>query len=189
MTKYILHGGKPSKISVSNQLFYREMFVSLSGPINLLCVYFARDKRSYDWFQMLEDDKSYISSACHDHQINFILASDQIETFSNQIRKSDVIFLKGGDTSTLLAFLKRMPNIEMLWKHKIIAGTSAGALVLSKHYYDGDLDIYDQGIGVIPIKLICHWSDARLNKIEGLKQIGENLQILAIPEEQYVIYY
>ena len=188
MTKYILHGGKPSKPSQGNRRFYEQLFMGLEGRINLLCVYFARDPKAHDWPQMLEEDKQCVSSFCPDLQIDCTLGSDQMAIFPDQIAKADVIFLKGGDTTALLSTMQKWPAIELFWKNKVVAGSSAGALVLSDYYYDGDLDTCNHGLGLLPIKLVCHWSNARINAIEKLRRIGSDIEIVRLPEEHYIVY-
>lgn len=116
------------------------------------------------------------------------MASENIRDFSNQLKSADVVFLKGGITLSLYKILKKVPNLEKSFSGKIIAGSSAGALVLAKYYYDGDYDTYNEGLGILPIKMICHWGEQRHSKLEDLKKFGEKLEIYAIPEEKFVIY-
>ena len=188
MTKYVLHGGKIGEITENNKKFFREIFSGFQNKVNFLCIYFARDKKSdLDWKNMFEEDKKQISSACPDVKINFILANKKKEVFQKQIKRSKIIFLKGGNTSKLRDYLKEIKNLADLWKGKVIAGTSAGAIVLSKYYYDGDKDTYEKGLGILPIKMIVHWKKQRFGKIDNLKKFGEELKIVTIPEQKYVI--
>lgn len=188
MTKYILHGGGESKPSDDNKKFFQEMVKGFS-KVNILCVYFARDKRLnvWDWNKMFDDDKHQISSACPNVEITFVIANDKASAFVEQIKESDVIYIRGGITQVLLEYLTGIPDLQSIWKDKIVVGCSAGALVLSKYYYDGDAGTYNSGLGILPIKTICHWGKERFDKLEGLKKFGEEVEIFTIPEQKFFI--
>lgn len=191
MTKYYLHGGKAGSNSEDNKKFFQQLVAGFEKTVNFLCVYFARDReinKDWNWNSILDEDIKQISSFCPKTSFDFVLASENIEEFSNQIKNADVLFLKGGITPSLLKKLKWISNIENLFTNKIIAGSSAGALVFSKYYYDGDYDTYNEGLGILPIKMICHWGEQRHSKIEDLKKIGEELEIYTIPEEKFFIF-
>ncbi len=187
MTKYFLHGGNSGALSEDNKLFYQTIVKSFSGTINLLCVYFAKeDVKPWDWNAMFEFDKKQITETCVGSEINFVQADAKIEVFIEQIKQAQIIFLKGGKTPALLKILKSIPDIEKIWLDKVVVGCSAGALVLSKYYYDGDFDSCNEGLGILPIKLICHWGEKRVSKKEVLESFGENLEIYTIPEEKFI---
>jgi hypothetical protein len=191
MTKYYLHGGKASVNSEGNKKFFQRLVDGLDTTVNFLCVYFARDRRinkNWNWDVMFEEDKKQISSFCPKTKFNFVLASRDIHDFSKQLKNAHVVFLKGGITPSLYKVLKKIPNLEKSFNGKIIAGSSAGALVLAKYYYDGDYDTYSEGLGILPIKMICHWGEQRHSKLEDLKKFGEELEIYTIPEEKFFIY-
>ncbi|MBU0661516.1 Type 1 glutamine amidotransferase-like domain-containing protein [Patescibacteria group bacterium] len=189
MTKYFLHGGGESKTTEDNKKFFQELVQELPEEINILCVYIARDKRLnvWDWNKMFEDDKRQISSACPEKTFDFVMAEDKTSAFTDQIKNADIVYLRGGITDVLLEFLKEIPDIDKIWGNKIVAGCSAAALVLSQYYYDGDLDAYKKGLGILPIKIICHWGEERYSKLEGLKKFGEDLEIYKIPEQKFFI--
>jgi len=191
MTKYYLHGGKASFNSEDNKKFFQQLVAGFTETVNFLCVYFARDREintDWDWDSMLDQDITQISSFCPEMNFNFLLATENIEQFSDQIKTSDILFFKGGITPSLLKKLKEVPNIEHLFQNKIIAGSSAGALVFSKYYYDWDYDTYNEGLGILPIKMICHWGEERYSKLEDLKKLGESLEVYTIPEEKFFIF-
>lgn len=64
-----------------------------------------------------------------------MLSNDKIGAFVEQIKQADVIYLKGGNTNWLHDRLAEIPDLINLLSGKIVAGSSAGALVLSKYYY------------------------------------------------------
>lgn len=185
MTRYILHGGETGRQSVDNQKFFNESTNSLSSDAIILCVYFARDKEL--WLEMFEQDKINFSSSSQQKIFNFTLADDKIPVLKEQIKKADVIYLRGGDTEMLKKALSKIQNFNELWQNKIIAATSAGAYILSKYYYSNSRDNIYEGFGILPIKTFCHYTEEKSAKLEKLKKHGEDLKTYAIPEEKFFI--
>lgn len=68
-------------------------------------------------------------------------------------------------------------GLKKLWQGKIIAGTSAGVHVLSKYYYSARRNFIGQGFGILPIKVICHYSDDKKDGLKQLEDYGEKLKI------------
>lgn len=122
-----------------------------------------------------------------DKKINVELASDDAGVFINQIKNADAIYLSGGNTFVLLNFLRKISGLEDIWQGKVVAGSSAGALALAKYFYENDDDSFGEGLGILPMKIFCHYSADRLGKIKELKAYKENLEIKAIPEEHFII--
>lgn len=185
MTKYILHGGETGRKTKDNKKLFIEMTNELSDRANILCVYFSRPKKI--WPQLFKQDKINFSSASLKKDFNFTLADDKTDALTNQIKKADVIYLRGGDTDMLKKTLNKVEKLVKLWQGKIVSGSSAGAYVLSKYYYSNDKACIKEGLGVLPIKTFCHYSKDKSDKLEGLKKHGEDLKIYAIPEEKFII--
>lgn len=186
MTKYILHGGHAGRQSPDNKKFFLEMVNGSSEKINVLVVLFAREKEI--WNEKFEEDKRNFSSASPQKVFSFVLATDKTSTFIEQIKHADVIYLKGGNTHWLQDRLAKIPDLKNLLSGKVIAGSSAGALVLSKYYYENDNDTYNEGLGILPIKTFCHYAEEKSDKLAGLKEFGENIEtIYTIPEEKFFI--
>jgi hypothetical protein len=70
---------------------------------------------------MFKEDIKQISLYCSNTKFNFILASENLVDFSNQLKNADIVFLKGGITPCLHKKLKNISNIEKLFENKIIA--------------------------------------------------------------------
>lgn len=197
MTKYILHGGATGNKTENNRKFFFAMTDGLPDPVKVLCVYFAREKES--WPELFEQDKINFSSAAPATPglpggqaaprkvLNLVMADEDTDIFVEQIKKADVIYLRGGDTRALQNGLKKVRGLENLCKGKVVAGASAGALVLAKYYYENDRDIYNQGLGLLPIKAFCHYTEKKVDKLEKLKKYGEELKVYAIPEEKFFV--
>ena len=186
MTKYILHGGQAGRQSPDNKKFFLEMVNGLSDKVNVLCVLFAREKDV--WNEKFEEDKRNFSSASPQKVFRFVLANDKTSAFTEQIKQADVIYLKGGNTHWLQDHLAEVPDLKNLLTGKVVAGSSAGALVLSKYYYENDDDTYNKGLGILPIKTFCHYEEEKSDKLTKLKEFGENIEtIYTIPEEKFFI--
>jgi hypothetical protein len=191
MTKYVLHGGKEAASSEANTKFFQEVLSGVGQEPNLLCVYFAKDKnlKVWDWEQLFADDVEQITASCPGTKITFVLADDNPAYFADQIKAADVIFLRGGITAALVRVLTEIRDLETLWRGKVVAGASAGALALSAYYYDGDSGSYCEGLGILPIKVICHWGPQRFDKLDPLKRFGkEGMEVVTIPEQEFVVF-
>lgn len=187
MTKYILHGGGVSNKTEDNQKFFFEVTKGLSGPVNILCVYYAKEEKE-EWPELLVEDKINFSSAAPQKNLNFMMASDEASAFIEQIKAADIIYLRGGNSHVLQSYLEKVEELESLWHGKVIAGSSAGGLVLSKYYYENDDNTFNKGLGILPIKAFCHYTEKKSEKLKQLKEFGENIEtIYAIPEEKFFI--
>lgn len=185
MIRYVLHGGATRRQTKDNARFFFEVTQGLPESATILCVYFARNR--VDWAQLFEQDKINFSSAVPDKNLRFELAQEETNVFVEQIKKTNVIFIPGGSTPILQSHLKHINDLKNLLQNKVVAGSSAGALVFAEYYYENDDDTYNQGLGLLPYKIICHYSEAISGKREQLRKYGKNLEILNIPEEKFLI--
>jgi len=187
MTKYILHGGATSSPSIHNKNFFAETTKDLSEPVKVLVVYFACTREKKKWEELVENDKKKFSEANPDKKLEFTVASDNISTLIEQITSSDVIYIRGGIETFLYELFLKIKNLKELFQDKVVAGSSAGAYVLSKYFYSNSRDRIEEGTGVLPIKTLAHYSDALSGKLEELKEHGEDLRVYTIPETEFVI--
>jgi peptidase E len=184
MTKYILHGGAWQK-EAGYKDFFLEMVKGLASPINVLCVYFAREKK--EWSSCLAEDKAKFTLAAPSKKLNVLMADTSPTIFTQQIKKADIIYLRGGDSHILQKYLEKINNIENLWRDKVVGGSSAGALVLSKYYFENDDNTFNKGLGILPVKIICHYTKDMEDKLKKLRESGEKSKIYAIPEEKFIV--
>lgn len=189
MTKYILHGGETRRKSEDNKKFFFEMTDGLFNPVNILCVYFAKEKKL--WPQLLKEDKVNFSSVAPKKVLNFVLADEKTDVLVEQIKKADVIYLRGGKTGLLKKTLSKVKNLPELWKDKIVSGSSAGAYVLARYYqgndYGAHYDVVGEGLGILPIKVYTHYSAEHRDQLEKLKKSGEELKVYAIAEKKFFV--
>jgi peptidase E len=185
MTKFILHGGATRNKTENNRKFFHEMTDGLPDPVNILCAYFAKEKEK--WQELFKEDKINFSSAAPGKVLNFFMANVETQNLTEQIKKADVIYLRGGTTGKLQAMLGRVKNLKELFKGKVVAGSSAGAYVLATYYPDKENTIISKGLELLPIKTFAHYTEEHKNQLEILKKYGEELEVYAIPEEKFEV--
>ncbi len=186
MTKYILHGGKTSKKSRNNERFFAEILKNLSGPVNLLIVYFASSKPQ--WADKFRQDKNNFYSNNPSKKINFVMASKNIITLVNQIKKADVIYIRGGrQIEEPKLIFSKIQNLEELFSGKVIAGSSAGAYFLSAYSIDS-LGNLRKGLGILPIKVLGHYNQDRKHELKKLKNyMDKSLKTFPLKEGEFIV--
>lgn len=190
-TRIILHGGNSDRNTAKNDKFYAEVIAGIDrDTIRVLCVYFARPERR--WEDSYYDDQYTFRRLEMEtgREIQTKLAkSFGTEVFLKDISESDVIFINGGMKGhlkdTLLAIGEK--HFRQAIHGKTLVGISAGANVLSKYYYSKVISGIREGTGFLNIKLLTHYSEDEPGQLEALKAYGENLPIVKIREEEYVL--
>lgn len=181
-TKFILHGGfNPGQTEEDNSKFYDEILKDAPEGAKILLVCFAKDTERVAIATtkvMAELNKNKWQK-----EITFEVASE--ESFVEQVKFADVIYLHGGRTLKLLSILKRFPNLKELFSGKIVAGESAGANVLGKFCYSPSANEIINGLGILPIKIIPHYSEEYRGKLDG---VGQELETLLLPVYEYRIF-
>ena len=185
MTKYILHGGATRVKSQSNSDFFIELTKDLDERKTILICLHSKIRERWD--EVFESLKVRIIEESGKNDLNIIMGSDDTEALTTQLKDASLIYLHGGDTPKLQKALAQIPNLKELFQNKIIAGSSAGVYVLSKYYYTEDYDTCNEGLNVLPIKSICHYSEERSNKLEGLKNFGEGIEVVTLEEGKFII--
>ena len=185
MAKYILHGGNTKNPSESNKKFFKEITRNLKEPVKVLIMLFSRNKAL--WKEIYLAIQKFFTSASPKKELNFSLAIHNIPKLINQIKESDVIYMHGGNTHSLQAVLEKIPNLENLWKNKIVSGSSAGALVLGKYFYENDDNTFNKGLGILPYKILVHYDESKKGVLKKLESHEEDLKIIRLEEEKFLI--
>lgn len=193
MTKYILVGGYFPKAPDNGKAFLVELIKGHNKPVKILDCLYARPKELWD--KLFLEDKEFFSKFIPKEDFEMQLAN--IKKFIEQVKWADVIFLKGGTTKDLMESLNKTPNWTNYLDNKTLAGTSAGADVISKYYGVGKTGrVNGVGLGLLPIKFIPHWksnSSQYLNAnweniLEGLKNYKEDLPIYTLAEGEFKVF-
>jgi peptidase E len=190
MTKYILHGGEISRPSVHNQNYFREMVKGLSEPVKILLVYFAREKNR--WREFMDYDTEKFKVAANGKKVECILANNNPAKLLSQVKQSDIIYIIGGRDKALQKGFDSLEDLGKLFHGKVVAGSSAGANMLGRYYYDVENEKVEKGLDVIPIKILSHYKGSKYSgnderRRERLENYGEDLKIYLLSETKYAV--
>jgi len=185
MTKFLLHGGATNKPIQTNKNFFHEAVAGLKGKIKVLIVYFARKKEDYPW--MFEQDKNNFLLNSPGKDIEFEIADFNPKTFKKQIKNSEVIYVRGGNTLPLIKQITRLPDFADLLKDKVYAGSSAGMYLIAKYYWSTDREKVESGLGILQIKAFAHWDESKQEDLLKLKNFNGDLPIYKVPEGEYIV--
>lgn len=184
-TKYILHGGFTNHINAENDKFFKEILKDSPDNPKVLLVYFAKEKEK-DIFDSKAKTIAQFEKNKENKKFSFEVADEK--QFEQQIKKADIIYLHGGNTLKLLNPLKKFLNLEKLFNGKTIAGESAGAYVLSAYFYNEKENRVSEGLGFVPVKTICHWTEERKNRFNELNKNYPDFEILLLPDYNYKVF-
>ena len=183
-TKFILHGGFNPKATIQeDDSFFNEILKDTPSNPKLLLVYFAKE---VDRIQKnMNEDIVQFTKNSNGRNISFELAEE--EKFLEQIPSADVIYLHGGSTKKILETIVKFSNLDELFKGKIVAADSAGVNAISKYCYSQRGGIL-RGVGIIPYKIICHYTEELKDKIEELNKYDNNLELLLLKELETKVF-
>ncbi len=187
MTTYIFHGGNTFAVSSENTWFFEKILQAVpKANIHILFIPFAREKER--WSAGAKKIEERFTEVRSERTLIFDIADEGIDALRIQIQISDIVFIWGGDTQKLQKNLEEIPDLETLFEGKVVAGTSAGALVLTKYYYENDTDSFHPWLAILPIKCICHWKNEKWGLLDVLKTHGNpDDEILTLAEWEYEI--
>lgn len=193
MTKYILIWWHISKAPDGGKSFCEEMIKGIKNkPIKILDCMFAstEDSRSED----IKKSHIFFSK----YLKNFELELADISSFTEQVKRSDIIFLRWWYVSLLLEILNKNKTRINELKDKVLVGTSAGADVIAKYYYVLKTLRTGDGLWILPIKFIPHWKTKLFDGIEQhidfdrilkeLKDYKEDLPIVTLKEWEFMVF-
>lgn len=183
MTKFILHGGNTSTPNSSNNKFFTEIIKDVPDRGHILIIYFARKKEDYN--DLFARDKVNFLSHARNKELELVVAKK--EQFVNQLKEADAIYMRGGDTFRLLEALKHSDFTKNI-KDKIVAGSSAGAYVLSRYFFSKSTNDIHEGLGLLPIKVICHYNGNR-EILDKLKVFGDDLEVVLLKDYEFKIFH
>ncbi len=181
-TTYILHGGfTPGGTKNEDDAFFGEILSRAPQDARVLLVYFAKEpdriaKNQAEDIEQFERNKG-------NKTLMFETATEA--EFPEQVRSADIVYLHGGFSAKLLEELKRYPNLKELFEGKVVAGDSAGANVLASVFYSHRANEVMRGFGLVPVKLICHYTEDYTDKLAGIEP---GLETLFLSEYQTNVF-
>jgi hypothetical protein len=195
MTKYILNSGGIGNASDKGRAFFHEAVRGFGKTPQLLVCVFAQPRE--DWEENFAQDMA-ASGAIFDGDVRPVLELAFPDTFEEQVRQSDALYLHGGDDHLLQYWLKKF-DLPTLWNGKVVATNSASSNAISRSFWTCDWRQCMDGLGILPIKFLAHymseygaddprgpidWDEAR----SQLQEYGDTtLPIYALKEGEYTI--
>jgi hypothetical protein len=154
MTKYVLNSGNISSYPDKQRAFFAEFTKGLGQNPKVLIVLFSRP-REY-WEQTFYKYESQLSSSAPEG-VNATFELAMPNTFEQQIKNSDILYIAGGDDYLLRFWLDKY-DLPKIWDGKVIATSSAGSDVLVSHFWTCDWRMNMDGLGILPIKFLPHYN-------------------------------
>ncbi len=195
MIKYILNSGGARNYPEKAKKFFDEISKGLGQKPRLLICYFAIP-REY-WEQNFAKDKvDFLNVFPNDIRPVIEMALPNI--FEEQIKNSDIVYMKGGDDHLIQFWLKQF-NIPAIFDGKVIVTNSASSNALSKHFWTCDWRQSMDGLGILPIKFFPHYkstygdTDLRgpIDWEKGLKELelyrDKSLPIYALEDGDFIV--
>ncbi len=182
MTKFILHGGFDKNKEYIRDEFFKNVLENTPKDVKIFLVFFAELKEYLEL--RIEQCKEQFDKNKGSKNLEFKMASEK--NFLEGSAWADIIFLNGGRTANLLESLKKFQNIDQIFKDKIIAGDSAGVNALGHSFYSRKTKEINKGLGILPFKMIVHYSDDMGNP---LLEVEPDLETVFLREYETKIFY
>lgn len=192
MTKYILVGGRVHGSADGGEAFVRELVKDINHTPKILICLFAVEKDQ--WKERFKGDQEFFGKFLKD----FTLELAEENKFTEQVKNTDILFIRGGYTRPLMELLSKDLSWVKEIDNKIIAGTSAGAEAIAKYYFVTKTNRNGEGLGLLPIKFIPHWKSAYFDGEEqnidwdkiynDFKNYKEDLDLLVLREGEFKVF-
>lgn len=192
MTKFILHGGETGIPNEHNKAFYQEWVKDFDNDKvpTILLVYFSRPETI--WGDLEKSDKERFINYTNNREAVFLVASNDINIFKAQIKKSDVLYFRGGEPQKIVDTIKSISDEFLsLLDGKVCAGSSAGVMFLS-NYSKSHERVWQRYLGLLPINSFVHYSEEKHRAvIEEFKKkhFENNNEYILLPDTEFVIKY
>jgi hypothetical protein len=183
-TKFILHGGFTPKVLQEDDKFFQEILRDTPRDVEILLVYFAKEIDRIP--KNKEEDITQFEKNKGNKSLSFEVATEEL--FLTQVSESDIVYLHGGMTSKISNILKKFSDLKNSFEGKIIAADSAGVNALATFSYSQNADGILEGVGVIPYKTMCHYSEQFKNKVPELNKYAPDSELLLLSEYQYKVF-
>lgn len=159
--------------------FHRTLFNKIPSTKVLVLLWTTNDEEKKKKYEKII--KEYFEDLGASEVI-FLKENDH--NLKEKFKKTNVIYLPGGDTEVLLEKLDKNPEvIEELKRFKgVIIGNSAGAIALSNEGYghrNGKLIKY-KGLKLVNLKIFVHFRWEEANKIK-------ESEIVTLEDNNYVV--
>ena len=180
MTKFVLHGGFNKERGFIEDPFFQEMLKDAPAAAKVLLVYFAEREEMLELRITQAKEQFYKNKGLRDLEVRVASA----DSFLEDCAWADVIFLAGGRTTKLMEALVKYQDLAEVFSGKIIGGDSAGANALGHLFYSKSSKEIGEGLRIIPLKVVVHYSDGSPNP---LTDVQPELETLFLREYETVV--
>ena len=183
MPKYILHGGETKFDCRANTDFFQYMADCIpEGGLYVACN-FARSSKAHEQ-DVFERDFHELSKGLNGKKIKAKLATE--ETLTDLLKQADVLYITGGEkVDHLRDSIKSIPDaLEALKQVPVVAGSSAGMMILCRDYINRDLKI-EAGLDIVPYGAVVHHRAA--GGIYDYQEHDRTPPLLMVHETQFVV--
>jgi peptidase E len=197
MTKYILNSGNAKNFPEKDKAYIEEILKGCGKEVRVLYCFFAQSRERWE-ARYAEYSQKFQEIAGEKIKLRFELALP--EKFEEQVAKSDVIMIQGGDDHLLQFWLKKF-DLPKIWEGKVVAASSAGSDALVNSYWTCDWRECQEGLNILPIKFIPHFNSKNYGKGDprgpidwekaqkDLAEFGDkNLPIYALEKGNFVVF-
>lgn len=153
MTKYVLNFGGLGNSSDGAKRFFAELVKGQGKSPRILMCFFAQPRG--EWEKRFE---SY-TEAFDEFMpagVNAVYEMALPESFQEQVAGSDVVYCHGGDDHLAMYWFDKF-GVPDIWEGKVVGTNSATTHALAKHFWTCDWRQLDDGLGILPIKVIAHF--------------------------------
>jgi len=196
MTKYFLNSGAVGRSKDKGRAFFNDVLNGFGQNPELLICVFAQPRE--DWEDKFNQDIELFKEI-FDGDVKPVLTLAFPEKFEEQIKRSDAVYIHGGDDHLIQYWLRQF-DLPRIWDGKAIATNSASSHALSECFWTCDWRMCMKGLGVLSIKFMSHFKSAYgendprgpIDWDESYKELENygdaNLPIYALEEGEYKIF-
>ncbi|MEX0918144.1 MAG: Type 1 glutamine amidotransferase-like domain-containing protein [Candidatus Paceibacterota bacterium] len=189
-TKYILHGGYTRYDNELNRSFFQELTKDVPNGGTVLIVLFATEEEKME--EYFGNFREKFDEHAGGKNIHYVQATKK--DFLKQIKSADAIYIQGGDTEKLKRTLNEYSEFAYLIQGKTVAGSSAGAYVLSTYYYTNSQNKVLEGLGILPVRTVCHYQSEihpapdGVDPILDLNQFDKSLELVVLKDFEWRVF-
>ncbi|MBU1203188.1 Type 1 glutamine amidotransferase-like domain-containing protein [Patescibacteria group bacterium] len=195
MTKYIINSGGLRNNPDKHKKYLAEIVKDLGNKPKILLCFWAQKREDWE-ISFAEKSESLAQLMPKGIKATFEMATP--DQFEKQVANNQAIIIHGGDDTLVKYWLSKF-DLKNLFVGKVVAGSSAGADVLVKHFWTCDWRQCMDGLGILPIRFIPHYkSDYGIDDPRGpvdwdkayqeLESYGDkNLPIHALQEGEFIV--
>lgn len=191
MITCFLIGGYIYKSADGGKVFCDKLFSTASSrPVKILDCLFGNEEGS--WKKKYQNHKQFFLN----NSSEFELELATIKNFIEQLKKSDVLFLQGGNPQLILSLLDASGDWIKELKGKVLIASSGGVDAIATYYGVGKTMNIGEGRGLLPIKFIPHWKSEYYsleeeidweNLKEKLQSYKENIELVVLGDTEFLI--